>query len=254
MGGAALELASGQAQLGSDSIGSQGLDRAYSVMEQLSSLMAKNIAETLIRTIYTLTHSALRQYFTTEINIKRSGKWSTPIPSEWQKRTKVNVKIGLSPGERQRKVNSLNTILDKQIQFSGGGLDGILVNDKAFHVTLMDWARASEIDNPEQYFIDPASEGAQQVKADNALQAKQSKEQQFALMDQALALEQLRTSFDKYKQDTDLQFKYYDANLKSEVEEAKIVGSAVANIKTKELPNGKADEQGAESKDVPTTS
>jgi len=229
LGGASLELGSGQAQL-SDNVGSQGLDRAYSVMEQLSAMMAKIIAESLIRSVYLLTHATLRQHFELPVAIKRSGKWDSPIPSEWPRRERLNVKIGMSAGERQRKVAVLNNILDKQIQFSQGGLDDILVNDTGFYSTLMDWARAAEVDNPEQYFIDPSSEGAVKAKQNNAVQAKQAKDQQVALMDQALGLEQLRNAFDKYKQDTDLQFKYWDANLSSEVEEARIVGKATVDL------------------------
>ena len=69
------------------------------------------------------------------------------------------------------------------------------------------------------------------------------------MIDQALGLERLRTAFDKYKQDTELQFKYWSDNLSSEVEEAKIVGGATLELeKARILPkgagaNGKTNEQ-----------
>ena len=82
-------------------------------------------------------------------------------------------------------------------------------------------------------------------------QAEATKQQQSqaALIDQALGLERLRTAFDKYKQDTDLQFKYWSDNLSSEVEEAKIVGKVAGDLEAaRQLPkgksaNGEADEQ-----------
>jgi hypothetical protein len=244
LGGASLELASGQAQLGSAQIGSQGLDRAYSVMEQLSAMMAKIIAETLVRSVYLLTHSTLRRYFDQPVNIRRSGKWDSPVPSEWQKRERLNVKIGMSAGERGRKVAILDNILNKQVQFSEGGLDDILVNSDGFYSALMDWARAAEIDNPEQYFLDPASEDSQKAMASKQAQAQQAKQQQAALMDQALGLEQLRVAFEKYKQDSELQFKYWNANLDSEVEEAKIVGKATQDLASARQPEKEIDDDG----------
>jgi hypothetical protein len=49
-------------------------------------------------------------------------------------------------------------------------------------------------------------------------------------MKQAVELEQLRTAFDKYRQDTDLQFKYWEATLKAETEEARIVGQVTGDL------------------------
>ena len=82
LGGAALDLATANAQLGSDQIGSQGLDRAYSVMEQLAAMMTKIIARTLIRNVYLLTHETLRQFFNKPVNIRQSARWSSPVPSD----------------------------------------------------------------------------------------------------------------------------------------------------------------------------
>ena len=248
LGGAALDLATANAQLGAEGVGSQGLDRAYSVMEQLAAMMTKIIARTLIRSVYLLTHETLRRFFNEPVNIRRSAGWSQPIPSKWKKRTILTVKPGMSVGERARRISTLGAILDKQIALSDQGLDDVIVNINGFYAALMDWARASEVAQPEQYFLDPTSEASKEaLKRKQAAQQK-DKENQATLIDQALGLERLRTAFEKYKQDTDLQFQYWEANLSSEVEEAKIVGKAsidleTARMKPKETGNGKADKQ-----------
>src|SRR6185436_16122469 len=83
MGGAALELSSGQLQVGGDRMGSQGLDRAYSVMESLAALMMQTLAATLIRNFFLLVHATLREHYTGAVNIKRNGRWITAVPSQW---------------------------------------------------------------------------------------------------------------------------------------------------------------------------
>ncbi len=243
LGGAALDLSTGNMQLASDQVGSQGLDRAYSVMEQLAAMMTKIIAATLIRSVYLLTHETLRLFFDQPVNIRRSAGWASPTPSEWVRRERLTVKPGMSVGERTRLVNSLGSILDKQISLADQGLDDVLVNIEGFHRALMDWGRAAEVSNPEQYFIDPASDESKQALQKKQAAQKQTQDNQAKLLDQALALERLRTAFDKYKQDTDIQFKYWSDNLSSEVEEAKIVGTATAALEAARIvpPNEKTD-------------
>ena len=210
-------------------------------MEQMAAMMTKIVAESLIRNVYLLTHATLRLAFDQPVNIKRSGKWDSPIPSEWVERSRVNVKIGMSAGERTRKVGTLGIILDKQLTMSDQGLDGVLVNISGFHKALMDWGRAAEIDNPEQYFIDPSSDESKLALKTKQQQAKEQKQQQAALMDQALGMERLRIALDKFIQTTDLRFKYYDADLDAKIEEAKIVGKAALELEKGD--DGEANEQ-----------
>jgi hypothetical protein len=49
-------------------------------------------------------------------------------------------------------------------------------------------------------------------------------------MQQSFGLEQMRLAFQKYVQDSDLQFKYFAEILGVELEEAKIVGNATVDI------------------------
>lgn len=65
-------------------------------------------------------------------------------------------------------------------------------------------------------------------------------------MNQAVALEQLRAALEKYKTDAELQFKYYDAVLDAQVEEAKLSVDGVVkltDIRAKaQAAKGKADD------------
>lgn len=250
LGGASLELASGQMQMAGGRIGSQGVDRAFSVMEQLAAHMTKNLATSIIRNTFLLAHATLREYFDTPVNVKVNGRWESPVPSEWQPRTRVTVKVGMSPGERARKVTTLQQIVQSQIDLANLGMDNVLVNINGFYRALTDWGRAAEVANPEQYFLDPSTEeskAALQAKEQGDAQAAQANR---ALMGQAVGLEQLRTAFDKYKHDSELQFKYFAEIMGAEVSEAEIVGKVTGDLVTasklaKRTINGADDEPGS---------
>jgi hypothetical protein len=225
MGGAALELASGQLQIG-DRVGSEGIDRAYSVMEQLAAMMTRIIAVSLIRSTMLLAHATLREHFTGPVNIKRQGRWQSALPSEWQERRRLQVKPGMSPGERQRRAAALWQMLEAQLRLAEGGMDEVLVEIGGYYRLLMDWARTVEVQNPEQYFRDPATREAKQALAQKRQASEQQDDEKRALMQGAIGLEQTRAALDKYRHETELQFKYFAELLGAEVEEAKIAGVA----------------------------
>lgn len=244
MGGAALDLQTAQMQIGGDRMGSQGLDRAYSVAEQLSAAMMKTLAATLIRSTFLLAHRVLREYFDNEVPIKRNGKWTYVRPSEWPERHSVTVKPGMSPGERGRRVAAMGQVLDAQMMMADRGMDEVLVDLHSFNRALMDWARLAEVQNPEQYFIDPDSDQAKAALQAKDKQRQQEVQQRAMLMQQSFGLEQLRTAFEKYRTDSELQFKYFAEILGAEKVEAQEAGRATIALLQGKLGNGQRDQDG----------
>ena len=230
MGGAALDMQSAQMQIGGDRMGSQGLDRAYSVAEQLSAAMMKTIASTLIRDVFLLAHATLREFFDDELPIKRNGKWQHVKPSAWPERRSVTVKPGMSAGERTRRAGALGQVIDAQMMLADKGMDEVLVDLNGFNRAVMDWARLMEVQNPEQYFVDPQSDQAQAALQKKADQREADATQRRTLMQNAFGLEQLRIALGKYDGDADRMLAYFTAVLDSEVEEAKIVGQATTEL------------------------
>jgi hypothetical protein len=236
LGGAALDLATGSMQL-NDRLGSQGLDRAYSVMEQLAALMTRTIACTLIRETFLLAHATLRENYDEPLQIKQSGRWITAVPSGWPRREGITVKVGMSPGERQRRAVALERLGTFQESMAKQGLDEIIVDLERFYRLALDWARAQDIPNPEQYFIDPMSDRSKKARKQKMQQQQADKQAQNAFLRQAVQLEQLRTGMDKYRTDVETQFKYWSETLRAEIEEAKIAGSATVElIKSRQAP------------------
>jgi hypothetical protein len=159
------------------------------------------------------------------------------VPSEWPRREGITVKVGMSPGERQRRVAALEKLAQLQERMAAQGMDEVMVDLERFYRLALDWCRANDIPNPEQYFIDPQSQQAQKARKSKNESAMRDKQAQTAFLQQAVQLEQLRTALGKYQTDVETQFKYWAETIRAEIEEAKIVGSATTElIKAKSQP------------------
>jgi len=230
MAGAALELSTGQMQMGGARIGSQGVDRAFSVMEQIAAHMTKNMATSLMRNMFLIAHATMRANFDQPLPVKVGGRWTSPIPSQWKPRQSVTIKPGMSPGERQRKTQTLGEVINAQLQLADKGMDQILVNIEGFYRALTDWGRSAELPNPEQYFIDPATDESKQALKEKQDAEAQASKANRTLMQQAVGLEQMGRALEKYRADQDTQFKYWRESLLAEIEEAKIVGKVTGDL------------------------
>lgn len=245
MGGASLDMATGQAQL-TDRVGSLGLDRAYSVMEALAAFMTRMIANTLLRSMYLIAHETLRTQWQDPIQFKRGNQWVKTSPSDWPMREALTVNLGASVGERARLAAVLGQLLEKQAALAAAGMEGVLVDATAYYNAFLEWLRINDVPVPEKYIIDPRTPAAQQALKGKAMQRQQAQQKQDNFMNQAVALEQLRAALEKYKTDAELQFKYYDAVLDAQVEEAKLSVDGVVkltDIRAKaQAAKGKADD------------
>lgn len=249
MGGASLDMATGQAQL-TDRVGSLGLDRAYSVMEALAAFMTRMIANTMIRRAYLIAHEVLRTQWQGAIQFKRGNVWVKTNPSDWPVRESITVNLGASVGERARMAAVLDKLLNKQAELASAGMEDVLVDATSYYNAFMDWLRVNDVTVPEKYAIDPRTPKAQQALRAKAAQRQQAQQKQDNFMNQAVALEQLRAALDKYKTDAQLQFQYYDAVLDAQIEEAKMSVDGVvrlSEIRAKvKAAMGKKDDTGTE--------
>jgi hypothetical protein len=245
LGGSTLDMQAGELQV-SKQVGSMGLDRAFSVAEQLAAHMTKNIADTLIRSTFLLAHAMLREHYTQPVPVKRGGRWESATPSEWQPRERLTVKIGMSPGERTRRQASLDKLLQTHITLAQLGMQDVLVNIDGFYSLLMDWGRVADIQNPERYFVDPRSKGSVEAQDKKQKEQQAQQAQQAQLVAQAVELEKLKTALDKYQTDTtnaidvwktkvETRFKYVELAQEAEVEEAKLVGNVAKDLVASKL-------------------
>ena len=231
-GGASLDLQNASLQLAGDT--AHGIERQIGSKEQLAALMTRNISESLIRSLYLLVHRVLRTQMPGELVTQLGGEFVSADPGSWPERERVNVKTGLSVQERMQMKIALESIIAKQTELFGGGMDGVLVSLQNYHNALTDWGRASMMDNPERYWLDPMSEQAQQAQKgkQEANQANQDSEDELNQMVFGMQNHpaQMKIDNDRLKAENELQFKYFEARLDAEVAEAKMVGDATLKL------------------------
>ncbi len=214
--GAALDLQSGDAQLlqSSTQIGAGAANSMMAAMERQAECMTRTLSETLLRNVFLMIHRVLRTDFGQPVMIRLAGQWQSVDTSQFRPRTRLNVKTGLSPTERSRKIAALAQVVSLQTQLLGAGLSGQLVDLTGLHRALKDLCRAQMLDG--EYFVDPQSEAAQ--KAAQAAQQQAEKDRQQAMALQTLT-EQVKLQIAQLKDQTDRLKIIVDADAK----EAEIV-------------------------------
>ena len=256
--GAALELASGEANLIREASGIS-VDMQLQPREAMAAAVSKNIAETLVSSMFLLIHEVLRTQWKNPIMIQNRGDWSEVLPSEWAPRSKLVTNVGLSAGERRRQTSSLKQIIEMQLGMIQGGTANITTNWNQVHRAIMDWAISAEMPSPEQYFLDP--DGQESLQGQQAQTAQQqAQEQQAAELQQIQTtmlefekqLEQTKVELDKYEHDTQLAHDYWenllDADTKDRDREA--VGETQARELRGPAAAGSGRENGAGQSDT----
>lgn len=234
LGGASLDLQTAQAQL-TDRVGSQGVDRIYSVAEQLARLMTRNIGETLIRGTFLLAHRTLRENFRGPVTIRRNGRPVTTDPSQWPERRVVTVKPGLSASERAAIVAGLDYLINANLTLLKEGQGDIMVNKRTLYALLMERSRLVGVPIPEEYILDPASKESQAAEQGKAQAQQKERQAQGKLMDMALGLEQLRVAIDKRAGDADRVLEFFKAILTAESSQAAVVGGAAKDFELERM-------------------
>ena len=147
------------------------------------------------------------------------------------------MKLGLSTGERRRKVEALTFIITQQKELMAAGMAGTMVTPDGLRNAILDWGRAAEVDNPEQYFVDPRSPEAQQAAQQQQQQAAQQEQKQMALIEQQMSIEREKNQNEmrKMMQDfianqAEIQHDYFSDVLKSETEIAKAYGIEQSDV------------------------
>jgi hypothetical protein len=191
-GGGAIDSAAQVNALAGDT--AHGLERMMSAAEQINAMVAKNLAETLVKPLYLKMHNLLRQYQKNPLVVPGSTGWQTANPMQWSPRDSMVVSLGMSVGERTRRTATLQMILQTQMTAVQAGKDGTLVTDDNIYQTVMDLVRMSGLPSPEQYFQNPQSPQAQQ-----AAQQKQQAAQQQAQITQQVGEKQMNIPIEMEK-------------------------------------------------------
>ncbi len=88
--------------------------------------MLKTFSQTLVKDLWLLAHDLLRTQWKGPLPVKIEGRWAEPEPQKWPRRRNVFVKPGMSPGERQRRVQALGALIGFQTTLAKEGMEACL--------------------------------------------------------------------------------------------------------------------------------
>lgn len=231
--GAALDMQSAPAQLAN--VAASVVERQYSSKELVVAMFAKNFAETLIRRAWLLMHATLRLYSNEPINMKLAGEWQEVDAAGWPARTKLNVRTGMTVGQRTHAQQTLQQAMLFQQQAMAQGRDGVLASNETLHRSYLDWLTMAGLENPGRYAIDPASPEAQAAAQANAETAQQAQQAQQQLIGAQVQIEAGKAQETERNNKAEIDFKYYNANLDAEIDEAKLVGEATLDLERAQM-------------------
>lgn len=199
-GGGAIDATSSARALSQG--GDWSLERMMSAAEQLNAMVAKNITETLVKNIFRKLHKLMRQYQSGQLMVPGSGGWTATEPERWTPREDMVVSLGMSVGERARRMSALQLIAQDQMALAAGGKEGLLVDDNGAYQARVDAARMAGLPTPEQYYVNPSSPQAQQTMQMMQQQAQQAQQAQMEQQQQTMQFQyQLMTDMEKVKGD-----------------------------------------------------
>lgn len=209
--------------------------------EQMTGMIARNLANTLLKNIFLVAHRIMREQWQGPVMFHKAGEWQETNPSDWIPRKRIHLNLAMSPGESRRKVAALDGVIQMQMALIQGGAANITVNWSGLHKALVDKMRLQRLDDTEGYFIDPDSQESQQAQQIAAQQAQQQAAIQAEAMGRQLAIEEFKAQDDSQQWQAELQHKYYDTNVDADIEEAKIVQAE----RTSETGNGTDRDSGS---------
>ncbi len=220
-GGAALDMQSAQAQLVGET--AQGIEKQYSVREMLTAMMAKNMAETLVRSVYLMMHRTVRAYAYGPVMLEVADQMVQSDPATWRIRTDLNVTPGLTPSQRTAVTSALMMQAQAQMALMQQGLNGQLASVQTLYRTFVDFLHNKGVPNPETYWIDPSSPQAQQAAQQAAQQQQAQAQAQQQMAAQALGIEQAKIQQSDRDSERDFTLGIYKTNVEAELKEAELV-------------------------------
>lgn len=246
-GGASLDLVKPEAQIAGDT--AHGIERQMTAKEQLAAMMTRTLSETLIRTLFAMVHKAMRLYIKEPVQFFSSGEFMSVNPGDWPARNELTVRAGLSVAERMQKSNLLAQVIARQDYLFTNGGDGTMVTQQDIYNATMDWCRAGQVDTPERYFTNPASEEAQRaaVQKQQAAQAAQEYQERLLRLQQQIEDRKANNAdakvFEDARQfDAQLRFDVWKESGARDMEEAKVATDVALELIKNEQSNAESGE------------
>jgi hypothetical protein len=139
-------------------------------------LIARNFAETGVKTLFQHIIKLLAQHQSKSMTIRLNNRWVDIDPSAWRNQYDMTINVGLGTGNKDQQVQHLMMVLGMQKEALQVGM----VGPEHIHHTASKLVNALGFKNEESFFPDPRNMPPQQPKPDPEqmkIQAEQAKVQ-----------------------------------------------------------------------------
>lgn len=228
-------------------VGSEGVERLLTAKEELVGLIVRVIAETgmkplcnKIRDLCTMHLDAIQDY-------QFRGTWIKTNPAQWPNRRRMTVRVGTGTGDHDRQVAALTTVLSIQEKLQA--MPGqAMVTPQTVYAALDDFAKFSQLNGANKYFLDPNSpmgqQNAQAIQQSQAQQAQQSQQENMALLQAQVDTAQAQVKMAQAQQDN-VTLKGQVENLKLQLGDLKTRLEAINKDEDRKLRKYEIDERTA---------
>jgi hypothetical protein len=231
-GGSAISTANAAQSVSGDS--AHGIERVMSAMELANTLIARTIAETVVKGIFITLHAVIKANMKSPVNARIGGKWVNSTPAEWKDRPVVRVQMGNSHAKNQQMAGVMNQIAQVQGMLAQAG--SVLFSEEKQYDALTDGAKYSGVTTPERYYVDITSPEGQQAKQQQTQQKQQEKQKMDEAQQTMMQGQQMLAQAEMLKGQADMQanqVKVQNEQLKAEIQGLKELANA--NQKSAEL-------------------
>ncbi|HEL7630527.1 TPA: hypothetical protein UL921_002358 [Stenotrophomonas maltophilia] len=137
--------------LSKSNVGSEGVQALMQTGAQRIRLIARVLAETLVKRIYKLVLKEVTQYQDRPAQIQVNGRWLEVNPREWKNGFRLRVNVGVGTTEKRQQIVNLTMLGEAQGRLMEVGI----VTPQNLLNTATDLVKAMGYHEPERYFSPP---------------------------------------------------------------------------------------------------
>jgi hypothetical protein len=130
--------------------------RTSSLSQAKMKLIAKTLAETGMRDMFTLLHATIRKHGQQSETVRLRNQWVTVDPRNWRTRNDMTINVGLGTGGKAERFAHLMAIVNLQKEAIGAGKVNLVDDAKLYHAASQ-LTRLLDYKNADQFFNDPTA-------------------------------------------------------------------------------------------------
>jgi hypothetical protein len=216
--------------------------QVFSASQARMKLIARIIAETGVRDMFSLLHATIRKHGQKAATVKLRNQWVEVDPRNWKTRNDMTINVGLGTGGKAEQFAQTMALGNFQKELLLGGKSNIVDDSKLFN-TASAISKIMGHKNPDQFFNDPAAKNpdgspkyppapppvdpkvmAVQAKAQIDQQKAQSDKEHEAIQAQAdIATQDRKTQAEMAQAQQDFQLKRELAIMQAQLDERKFI-------------------------------